>query len=244
MPCFSEDARKLLTDNGKAELHTSLEEDYTELLKQRVDFIEYGKKEDLTDKRQAQFNCDLLKQVLIHRAVQMMSGTGTMLTQKNLHGLALIVRGHIETLAVIGYFTRRLDSLHKGNITFEQFQQDIANGLVGAKHDLFDKASAPVNILTCVQHIDKYVDAELFKEKKEMVEDLYGWLSEFAHPNFCSNKTSFTLDKATGRMMLRKEEEVSEDHFQMVATLRMSADLLSWFLAKFDERKEAALPDE
>jgi hypothetical protein len=115
---------------------------------------------------------------------------------------------------------------------------------MGAKHDLFDQANAPVNILTCVQHTDKYADAELFKEKKEMFEDQYGWLSEFAHPNFCSNKTSFTLDKATGRMMLRKVEDVSEDHFQMLVSLQLGAELFEWFLARFEENKKAALPDE
>jgi hypothetical protein len=244
MPCFSDEAKQLLTNNGKAEVHESLEKNYSNLLGKRADFIEYGKPDDLSDRRRAKLNCDLLKQVLVHRAEQLMVGTGTMLTQKNMHGLALIVRGHIETLAVLGYFTRRLDSLEKDNITFEQFEQDIANGLMGAKHDLFDKANAPVNILTCVQHTDKYLDAELFKEKKEMVEDLYDWLSEFAHPNFCSNKTSFNLDKTTGRMVLRKQAEITPDHFQMIVTLQMSADFFSWFLTKFDERLKAAFPEE
>jgi hypothetical protein len=55
---------------------------------------------------------------------------------------------------------------------------------MGAKHDLFDKANAPVNIITCVEHSDKYADVELFKEKKKYLEDLYGWLSEFAQPEF------------------------------------------------------------
>ena len=244
MACFSEDAKKILTDGDKAELHEGLEKNYTDLLKERADFVEYGKPEDLSDRRRAKLNCDLLKQVLVHRAEQLMTGTGAMLTQKNLYGLALIVRGHIETLAVLGYFTRRLDSLTKDNITFEQFEQDIANGLLGAKHDLFDKAGAPVNILTCVEHSDKYLDAELFQEKKEMVQDLYGWLSEFAHPNFCSNKSAYSLDKNTGRMMLRKEQEIASDHFQMIITLQISADFFNWLLTKFSERLKAAIPDE
>jgi hypothetical protein len=244
MPCFSEDAKKILIDDGKEEQHASLEKAYANLLNERAEFVEYGNPDDLIDRRRAKLNCDLLKQVLVHRAEQLMTGTSTMLTDKNLYGLALIVRGHIETLAVLGYFTRRLDSLTKGNITFEQFEQDIANGLLGAKHDFFDKAGAPVNILTCVEHTDKYLDAELFKEKKEMVQDLYGWLCEFAHPNFCSNKSAYTLDKSTGRMMLRNEQEITSDHFQMIATLQMSADFLAWFLTKFEERLKAAIPDE
>lgn len=243
MPCFSDESKMILVDGGKEEDHKKLEERYEELLKERVDYIEYGKPEDLSDKRQTQLNCDLLKQVLIHRAGQLMKSADVLLYQKNLHGLALVIRGHIETLAVIGYFTRRLDSLQKDNITFEQFQTDIANGLMGAKHSLFDKANAPVNILTCVEHTDKYLHAEVFGEKKKMVEDLYTWLSEFAHPNFCSNKSSFTLDRETGRMMLRQKEEISNDHLQMIAALVMSAELMTILLPRFEERKSAALPD-
>jgi hypothetical protein len=244
MPCFSDDAKKLLTDGGKAEIHEGLEKNYAGLLTKRADFVEYGNPDDLSDKRRAQLNCELLKQVLVHRAEQLMTGTSAMLVEINLYGLALVVRGHIETLGVLGYFTRRLDSLTKGNITFEQFEQDIANGLLGAKHDFFDKAGSPVNIITCVEHTDKYLDVELFKKKTEMLQDLYGWLCEFAHPNFCSNKSSYTLDKATGRMMLRKEKVITSDHFEMVSTLKMSADFFSWCLPKFDDRLEAAIPAE
>jgi hypothetical protein len=34
-----------------------------------------------------------------------MTGTSVMLEEKNLYGLALVVRGHIEAVAVLGYFT-------------------------------------------------------------------------------------------------------------------------------------------
>jgi hypothetical protein len=216
----------------------------TDILKERVEFIEYGKPEELSDKQRAKLNCDLLKQVLIHRAERLMTATGQMLVAKNLYGLALTARGHIETVAMLGYFTKRLAALSRGNIDFDRFEQDIANGLMGAKHDLFDKANAPVNIMTCIENTDKHLDAEFFKEKKKMLEDLYSWLSEFAHPNFCSNKTAYTLDKATGRMVLRKDEEITEDHFQMLATLDISAGVLLWLLEDFTKRVTAVFPDE
>jgi hypothetical protein len=244
MPCFTEEAKQLIISDGGAERHESLKKSYENLIKARVDYIEYGKPDELSAQRRAKLNCDLLKQVLIYRAEQLMAASGTMLTEKNLYALALTVRGHIETLAVLGYFTRRLDSLVKGNIKFEQFEEDIANGLLGAKHDFFSDAKAPTNIVTCVEHTDKYLDSVLFAEKKEMVQDLYGWLSEFAHPNFCSNKSAFTIDRETGRMMLRKEGQISNDHHQMIATLRMSMDFLDWFLPQFTENQRAAFPNE
>jgi hypothetical protein len=244
MPCLSEEASKILVDNGKHDLQQKLEDYHAAVLKERVDFIKYGKPEELSDKRRAKLNCDLLKQVLIHRADKLITASGQMLPTKNLYGMALAARAYIETVAVLGYFAKRLSALSKGNIDFARFELDIANGLMGAKHDLFDKANAPVNILTCVQNADKHLDAEFFGEKTKMLQDFYTWLSEFAHPNFCSNKTAFTLDKTTGRMVLRNNDVIGEDHFQMLSTVEMAAGMFGWLLQDFTKRVNANFPDE
>ena len=195
MACLSDQATQTLKQAGKEDMSKSLEEAHANLISQRVDYIEYGDPDRLTAKQRAKLNCQLLKQALLHSAERLMVATGQMFDSKNLYSLALLVRGHIEAVASLGYFARRLDSLHEGNINFERFEQDIANGLLGAKDDIFVKARAPVNILTCLEHIDKHLDAKLFCKKTEMFQEIYTWLSEFAHPNFCSNKTAFTLDK-------------------------------------------------
>ena len=244
MPCLSNEATKILTDNGKQDLQKNLEDYHAAILKERVDYIEYGKPEELSDKRRAKLNCELLKQVLIHRADKLITATGQMLPTKNLYGMALAARGHIEAVAVLGYFAKRLSALSKGNIDFNRFELDIANGLMGAKHDLFNQANAPVNILTCVENADKHLDAEFFGEKKKMLEDIYTWLSEFAHPNFCSNKTAFTLDKETGRMVLRNEEVIGEDHFQMLVTVEMATGMFNWLLEDFTKRVNENFPNE
>jgi hypothetical protein len=244
MTCLSEEATKILSENGKQDLLEKLEEFHAAILKERVDFIEYGKPEELSDKKRAKLNCDLLKQVLIHRADRLITATGQMLPAKNLYGMALTARGYIETVAMLGYFAKRLLALSKGNIDFARFELDIANGLMGAKHNLFDKANAPVNILTCVENADKHLDAEFFGKKTKMMEDLYTWLSEFAHPNFCSNRTAFNLDKATGRMILRADDAIGEDHFQTLTTVEMVAGAFTWLLKDFGKRVKENFPDE
>jgi hypothetical protein len=173
MSCLSEEARKILSDNSRQDLCQKLEEYHAAVVKERVDFIEYGKPEELSDERRAKLNYDLLKRVLIHRADKLIMATGQMLPAKNLHGMALAARGYIETVAVLGYVAKRLSALSKGNIDFARFESDIANGLMGAKHDLFDKANVPVNILTCVENADKHLDAEFFGENKKMLERGY-----------------------------------------------------------------------
>jgi hypothetical protein len=137
MPCFSEPVTQLLKDAGKAGLLESLEEAHAALAGQRLDYIEYGDPEKLTDKKRAKLNCQLLKQVLLHRAERLMVATGQMFESKNVYGLAVVVRGHVEALALLGYFARRLESLHKGNIDFGRFEEDICERLNGRERQYF-----------------------------------------------------------------------------------------------------------
>lgn len=244
MTCFSEDVQKLFKDAKQDKLCENLEGVHAEMLKRRVDFVEYGDPDKLTPKARCKLNCQLLALALLHRAESLMSATGAMLAAKNVYGLALIARGHVEATAVLGYFCKRVDALTKGNIDFERFEKDIANGLLGAKHDLFSKADSPVNVLTCIEQADKYLDVNLFGgEKKGMLQDIYGWLSEFAHPNFCSNKSAFSLDKATGRMLFRHEGELHDDDFQLVGHMELSAAIFPKLFDDFTKAYEAALAE-
>jgi hypothetical protein len=239
--CLSDHATQTLKEAGKDEILRSLKNNHADLANHREDYVEYGDPESLTPEQRAKSNCRLLRLALVHRADCLMVATGQMFDSKNLYGLALVVRGHVEAVALLGYFARRLDALHKKNIEFERFEEDIAGALMGAKDAIFVAAKDPVNIMTRLDHADKHLDAELFK-KKGLLQEVYTWLSEFAHPNFCSNKTAFTLEKETGRMVLRKDEETNDDHFQMLSSLSMSADMFSWLLDDFSVRLERALP--
>jgi hypothetical protein len=210
--CLSHHAIQTLKLAGEEDMAKSLKTAYADLANHREDYVEYGDPDRLTAQQRAKLNCRLLKLALLHRADWLMRATGQMFDSKNIYGVALTVRGHIEAVALLGDFARRLDSLQKKNLEFERFEEDIAAALMSAKDAIFVAAKAPVNIMTRLAHTDKYLDAELFKAKKETLQGVYIWLCEFAHPNFCSNKVAFTLDKTTGRMLFRKDEEVDEDH--------------------------------
>ncbi len=242
MTCFSEEVRRAFKDAKHDKLCENLEGVHAELLKRRVDFVEYGDPDKLTRKARCKLNCQMMALALLHRAESLMLATGAMLASKNVYGLALVARGHVETTAVLGYFCKRVEMLTKGNIDFERFEKDIANGLLGAKHDLFSEADSPVNILTCVEQADKHLELNWFGgEKKGMLKDIYGWLSEFAHPNFCSNKSAFSLDKATGRMVFRHEGELQDNDFQLVGYMDISATMFPKLFDEFAKAYEAAL---
>ncbi|MGA8613114.1 MAG: hypothetical protein WB760_15730 [Xanthobacteraceae bacterium] len=241
MARYSDDVRNIFAKFRQDELCANLEAHHDELVTRRIDFIEYGDPEKLQSKERCKLNCQLLAQALLHRADCLVIAAGAMVAAKNVYGLALIARGYVEAVAVLGYFCKRVDALTKGNIDFNRFEKDVANGLLGAKHDLFSKADAPVNIITCVEQADKYLDVNLFEEKRAILQDVYGWLSEFAHPNFCSNKSAFTLDKVTGRMILRHEGDLQESDFQLLGHMHVSALMFSKLFDDFKKLYEVSL---
>jgi hypothetical protein len=241
---FSGDMEKIFTDFKHDKLLKKLQDSHTELIQRRVDFVEYGNARDSTAKQRTMLTCQLLRQCLVHRAERLLVATGHMLLAKNVYGLALVARGHVEATAVLAYFCKRIDSLSKGRIDFEKFEYAVANSILGAKHELFSEADAPTNIVTCVEDGDKFLDSELFDGKKNgFLRDIYGWLSEFAHPNFCSNTIAFTLDKATGRAVFRHDNDLQESDFQLINYLSMSAEMFTILFDEFGKRVDMALTE-
>lgn len=114
----------------------------------------------------------------------------------------------------------------------------------GAKDDLFTQANAPVSILTCIENTDRYLNAELFSgEKKDMMEEVYNWLSEFAHPNFCSNKSAFNLDKQTNRMIFRHDADLQESDFALPGYMSVSAGFFPSLYDRFEKACDATLAE-
>jgi hypothetical protein len=203
-----------------------LEASYRQLLDRRKRVVEFPGQHE--QRKHTASNCLVLQQVLLHRAERLIAACGSMLLENNVYGLALIVRGHYETTGVLGYLCNRLDSLEKGKVKFEKFAYDAACAVLGAKHSQFIRAPNPPSILTCIEKADSHLDTHYLKEKKGMLRDGYDWLSEFAHPNFCSNCAAFTLDKPNRRFLLRHDGEMQDRDFDLIVHLVISAGLFIW----------------
>ncbi len=236
MTCFSPSVRELFNRWNQGGLLDSLEASHQKFLDRRRATVEFGAPEALTPSKRALANCQLLLQALLHRAERLLASSGTMLLENNIYGIALIVRGHYETTAVLGYFCSRLESLSTGNIRFEDFEWNVADALMGAKHDLFTEARPPLNILTCIEKADKYLDRHVFQAKKGVLQDSYNWLSDFAHPNFLSNCASFNLDQATNRVVFRHQGELQREDFQLPGYLDISCKLFIDLFDAFTQR--------
>lgn len=237
---FSDETNSLFKEWKKEEALESLMASYAELTKRQLADVEYGDPGTIAEKELALANSRLLSQALLHRAQNLMQVTGAMLLAKNMYGIALTVRGQIETTAVLGYFAHRIRALQNGHIDQKTYCNDTANVLTGARHEFFEQAKAPANIITCVEKADKFLDSERNIPKKKIIADLYGWLSEFAHPNYSSNACAFYLDKEKHRMVLRKDAELTEEHFHLIDPLVMSSlifiDLFDQFTSRVDKQ--------
>ncbi len=203
MPCFSGEVQALFQKWNENDLYKEIEVIHSELLKRRVDSIEYGNPDKIVEKTRARLNSKVLAQALLNRSERLLVSSGAMLLQNSVYGLALIARGHLEGTAVLGYFCDRLNALGKGNIPAEKYYLNVADAVMGARHNLFEKANAPPNILTSIEKADRFLNQTLFENanKEKKLEDTYNWLSDFAHPNFLSHCAAFKLDKENHRMI-------------------------------------------
>jgi hypothetical protein len=101
---------------------------------------------------------------------------------------------------------------------------------MGAKHELFDQAPDPINIITCIEKADRFFENKHQGSQKRMISDCYAWLSEFAHPNFNSNDSAIRL--INDGIAFRHGEDISEDELKLLGYLSISAGL---FVAFFDQ---------
>jgi len=186
----------------------SLEAAYKELIKRRRDWVDYGDLSVITEQQRSGVNCQVLQQALLHRAEKMIVSSGTMIAENNVYGLALMVRGHLEATAMLGYFCHRLHSFAAGNILFDEIALNIASAAMGAKHEQFAAAPQPISIMTCVEKADLYLEANGFPADKRMIADCYAWLSDFAHPNFLSTSSAIEPQGGTGRMRILHDVEL------------------------------------
>jgi hypothetical protein len=111
MAGYPDDVKKVFVDWKQDKLLADLESAVDELQKRRVEYVEYGDPEKLTPKKRAALNSKLLQQALLHRADCLLQAAGIMLLAKNVYGLALVARGHVEATGVLGHFCKRIDGI-------------------------------------------------------------------------------------------------------------------------------------
>lgn len=215
--CFDQSVRELLiqTDVDKGSLD-QIDSAYEELAKRQENEVTLGDPKVISERTRAKNNILVLRQGLLHRALNLARATNLLVADGNVHAIALCIRGMLEANAQLGYFCNRLTSLTKDNITFEHFHKGLANTLLAASHPSFEHAPRPINVLTCFEKADRHFEDELGGEKgRGMLRDAYDWLSDYCHPNFLSSASSAVLERERhvlvfqhGKPMLRRDRSL------------------------------------
>jgi len=221
-----------------AEDAESLDSTFREMIAFRRPIVKYGNPKIISEKRRAQKNLEVLTQGLLHRSVNLLRASPAMVEQANVHGLALLTRGQLEATAQLGYFCGQLVSLKNGHISFVQFHERLAFTLMGASHPFFERAPKPVNILTCIDRADRHFQSHHENDASGIIRDCYSWLSDYCHPNFLSNISSFKLNKKRRRMEFRHDAKFTKEDGQILCYLDISAGIFVIFYRDILERSD------
>jgi hypothetical protein len=160
--------------------------------------------------------------------------------QENGYALALSVRAHFETTAVLGFLHHRLTSLKAGNISAEVMHHDLLVQLLGSrdKDILATQGAEPFaakQILSMLENADKAVSKHILggtSKQHTLLKSSYEWLCEFCHPNFHSNKLAFRLNREQSSFEFRHGSPLDNVEANIVNYLLISGPV---FVHLYDE---------
>jgi hypothetical protein len=223
---------------GQMDILRDLSENYEELLKRKIERIDYPDNAKTFTKKRVESNCKTIQQVLLHRAIHLFRGSFEALSQRNVYSMALCIRGHFEGTAAMGYLHSRIMSFIGGTIGLNDFDQSVYSQMLGCRHKSLSKALDPKNIMTQLEYADKVVDKHFFKRPTEscgILRDDYEYLSEFAHPNFHSNSAAFSVDKVAKSFVFRYDGQLRKEEFSLIGYLSISNPIFIWLFDNFGE---------
>jgi len=123
-------------------------------------------------------------------------------------GARILLRSAFETLAVLIYLNQNLRSVVAGELDFHIFSEKTTNLLLGSR----DKSTPfeSINILTILKKADKRYPG---------LEEIYGNLSESAHPNCEGMLLGYSKSDMEERVILfenKWNEKYRNGHVQML----------------------------
>lgn len=182
------------------------------------------------------------RQVLLHRAINLFSGSLSSLLEINAYSMALSIRGHFETTAALGYLHNRLNSLAEGNLEARVVHHDIGVLFLGTKDKEILKCEEAIRndmeakqILDMLQYADKSVSKHILHgavNEYDILTDCYKHLCEFSHPNFHSNTLAFELKTEEKKYYFKHKRILDDNHFHLIDHLLISNPI---FIKLFDK---------
>jgi len=175
------------------------------------------------------------RQMLLYRAIQVFEGALIAALNENVYATALCVRAHFETAAAMGYLHKKLLSIRAKHIDLVKLGSDLAQLVLGSKQQTERcKPPVPKNVTTMLQETDKIINDSIQDDQKEypIFVDSYGFLCEYAHPNYHSNRASFDVDSMTDKFIFRYGKQMRDEEDSLLQYLLISNPR---FLYLYDE---------
>ena len=177
----------------------------------------------------------VLRQVLLHRAINLFEGALSALILGNVYTMTLAIRGHFETTGALGYLHERLYSLSRGKLDLEVVDQDICTQLIGRRDEDTQGIYEAKQVLTLLEYADRTVSKNVMggtAKQYDILTNCYKFLCEFSHPNFHSNSIAFDLNKGKRQFVMRHSEPMKDIEFNLVGYLLLSSPI---FVSLFDK---------
>lgn len=218
MTCFSPALRKRLAKAGPdiAAVATIIEASHGKLQKQQREAI--GVPQD-TEEVVTSSIFFAFWQAQIHRADRLTVTCGSAIENDDPYGLAVIIRAFVETTAIFLSVYSKFDKWIMGGLTYPEFDLALTAAVFGQRHDDSGELPMAINILAHIKNADSYIDKCAPIAIKTPISTMYGALSEYAHPNFSSNKQGISLSRERYEFRMRHNEALSRQHLEMLGTL-------------------------
>ena len=233
--------RKRFIDRGMEQDVSEYEDAYRELLARIESICKASPGGEWGDAKRIKEYSFVLRQVLLHRSINLFEGALTALLFNNVYSMALLLRGNFETTGALGYLHKRLDSFAQGNIDSKKVDEDICIQILGSREKGIPNAPEAKNVLSMLEYADITVSKNIFQgtsNQCNMLTDCYLYLCEFSHPNFHSNSIAYDLDKPNSQFILRHSKPMRDIEFKLIGYLLLSAPI---FIDLFDKVGEKLL---
>jgi hypothetical protein len=173
-------------------------------------------------------------QAQIHRAERLLITCNSAIENNDPYGLAALIRAYVETTALFIATYAKFDKWTLGKMTYSEFDVALTKSVFGQRFEDLGPNREATNILTQIKIADSYIDECMSVLISSPLSLMYAALSEYAHPNFASNKQGFTLDRALYEFRMRHDGPLEKDQFDILGTLGTASLVLSKVSEKVD----------
>jgi hypothetical protein len=159
------------------------------------------------------YNCIILRETVSWRLHDLLAQSYSLHKHNHELGARILLRSGLETLAIMIYLNLHIRQVIDGSLCFDSFGTKIVKLLLGER--LEPRGPEAINIMTVLEKCN---------DRYPRIKDIYGDLSESAHPNFKGLLAAYSIASYDGRetkfsnLWVEKHARKFGDLIKLVAT--------------------------